>query len=287
MTILLALSAALGWGAADFFGGRARQRTPVFVVLAVSQLIGLAILVPVLVARGVPLPDNPRLLFACLAGLGVTLELRLVYMAISEGDALITAPVGALGAALAVLVGLIGGDRLDLTLAAGMLFALVGGGISAATPEHRGQARGQRPARRRALLCAGAATGLGVALASLHAAGRADPYWAAAIVDVSTFVPAALAGIAREGRALQRRLPGPVQLPALALAAAGGIGGDLAYASASRLGALSIVSALSSLYPLTTITLGVTLQGRRPRPSQLAGVGLALAGAALLGVATH
>ncbi len=287
MTILLAVTAALGWGAADYFGGSARRRTPVFVVLAVSQLMGLVVLVPVLVARGVPLPDNPRLLFAGLSGLGVTLELRLIYMAISEGDALITAPVGAFGAAFAVIAGLAGGDRLDLTLAAGMLLALIGGGISAATPRDRAQPGVRRPVRRRALLCVGAATGVGVALASLHAAGRADPYWAAAIVDFSTFVPAALAALAGQGRALPRRLPSRPQLPALVLSAVGGIGGDLAYASASRLGALSIVSALSSLYPLTTIALGVALQGRRPGAPQLAGVALALAGAALLGVATH
>ncbi len=287
MAVLLAVTASLGWSAADFFGGAGRRRTPVFVVLAISQLIGLGVMVPVLVARGVPLPADPRLLFACLAGLGVTLELRLVYLALSEGDALITAPVGALGAALAVIVGLVGGDQLDLMLAAGMALALVGGGVSAATPQRRGRTRARGRARGRSLICVGAATGVGIALASLHAAGRVDPYWATTIVDFSTFVPAAVAACAGSGRALPHRLPRPPQLAPLAIAAVGGVGGDLAFAAASGQGALSIVSALSSLYPLTTIALGVAFQRQRPGMRQLAGVAIALAGAALLGAATR
>jgi hypothetical protein len=61
------------------------------------------------------------------------------------------------------------------------------------------------------------------------------------------------------------------QLPKLAVVALGGAGGDLAYAVASG-GALSVVSAASSLYPLATIALGVALQGQRPTRVQLAGI---------------
>ena len=46
------------------------------------------------------------------------------------------------------------------------------------------------------------------------------------------------------------------QLRGLAFAAVAGVGGDLAYAAASKNGALSIVSAVSSLYPVTTVALG-------------------------------
>jgi uncharacterized membrane protein len=63
----------------------------------------------------------------------------------------------------------------------------------------------------------------------------------------------------------------------------GGVAGDLAYAAASRGGALSIVSALAALYPLTTVTLGIAIQGRRPSVLQGTGVVLALTGAGLLG----
>jgi drug/metabolite transporter (DMT)-like permease len=49
------------------------------------------------------------------------------------------------------------------------------------------------------------------------------------------------------------------RLPAVA-----GLGGDLAYATASKHGTLSILAAISSLYPITTITLGLLLKGTRP-----------------------
>ena len=86
--VLLALITALAWGASDFLGGAGRRDTPVFVVVAISQLISLVLLAPVLIAHWVAPPADPRLLFACLAGLGVTVELRLIYLAISRGDAL-------------------------------------------------------------------------------------------------------------------------------------------------------------------------------------------------------
>ena len=63
--------------------------------------------------------------------------------------------------------------------------------------------------------------------------------------------------------------------------------GDLAYAAASHPGALSIVSALSSLYPLTTIALSITIQQQRPTRRQTLGIVLALIGAALLGTASR
>jgi drug/metabolite transporter (DMT)-like permease len=282
MTIGLAVITALFWGASDFFGGLWRRDTPVFVVVAVSQLIGLALLAPIMIARGVAPPADPRVLLACLAGLGVTLELRLVYLAISRGDAFITAPVGALGSMLAVVVGLIGGDRLDPAIAVGLLCALLGGGVSAWRP----RASTVHSSPRRALsICLGAALGLGLMLSAFHAAGRLDPYWSTTLVTATTALPATLAALAGNGRSLRRRLPPMRRLPALGLIAVAGVIGDLAYAEASRHGALSVVSAISSLYPVSTIALGVAAQGQRTRPIQAAGIVLALAGAALLGAA--
>jgi drug/metabolite transporter (DMT)-like permease len=90
-----------------------------------------------------------------------------------------------------------------------------------------------------------------------------------------------------QGRAVLSRLPRRGQLPALGLGAIAGVAGDLAYAAASHRGALSVVSALSSLYPLATVALGITIQRRRPAQVQTLGIALALIGAALLGAASH
>ena len=286
MAILLAVVAAVGWGASDYFGGDAsRREVPVFVVVAFAELLGVVLLVPLLIARGLPPPTNPRLLLAAVAGVSVTVELSLIYRALGRGSAFITAPTGAGGAAAAVAVGLIGGDPLSFVAAIGLVCALIGGGISAWNSPTAGEP-GRLGAWRAAATCMGAAAAVGITLTTLHAAGRLDPYWATATMHLSTALSAGLAALVGGRRALRNLVPGRAQLPTLALVAAVGVGGDLAYASASRTGALSIVSAISSLYPVTTIVLGRLLQGQRARRIQLVGIVLALGGAALLGAAS-
>jgi drug/metabolite transporter (DMT)-like permease len=293
LAIVLALAASVGWGAADFFGGAASRRTSVFVIVAVTEAVGLVAITPVLIVRGAPSGLDPGLLLAAVAGLGVTIELSLIYVALSRGAGFITAPVGALGTAMAVVVGLLGGDPIDLALALGLLCAIVGGGLSAVTP---GDDDRSSSLRRTVAICLGAAAGVAIMLISLRAAGRADPYWATAIEHASTALSAGvLAALSFRGRrrraasalAGSSALPQRGQLPLIALAAVTGVGGDVAYASASRHGALSLVSSISSLYALTTIALGVVIQRRRAGPIQAVGVVLALSGAAVLGAAAH
>src|ERR1700751_3284125 len=118
--IWLAAVAVAGWAAADYFGGAPRGPAAVLVIVAVSELLGLCLFIPVLVVRGVPLPASPRLLLAAVAGAGVTIELGLIYLALSRGEGFITASVGALGAVVAATVGLITGDPLDTLVASGL-----------------------------------------------------------------------------------------------------------------------------------------------------------------------
>jgi drug/metabolite transporter (DMT)-like permease len=300
MAILLALAAATGWGASDYFGGDAARRdTPVFVVVAVANLLGLLLLVPLLVARGAPAGSNgPRLLLAAVAGLAVTVELSLVYRALSRGQAFITATTGALGTAMAVTIGLISGDPFDVLVGLGLICALLGGGISA-WHSPGAEVRGGPGPSETVAICLGAAAAVGTMLTALHAAGRMDPYWATAAEHASTGASAGVAAVVvarRPGHGIVPRrprlpthgiLPRRPQLPALALVAAVGVGGDLAYTGASHLGGLSVVSAIASLYPVTTIGLGRVLRHHRATRIQLIGIILALCGAAILGAATR
>jgi drug/metabolite transporter (DMT)-like permease len=278
--ILLAVATALGWGASDYFGGdSSRHETPVFVVLAIVQAAGLLILLPILVARGIAPPINDRLLLAAVAGAAVTVELGVVYAALSRGDTFIGAPTGALGAALAVVFGLIGGDPIGPALALGLICALLGGGISAwASPA--GSARAGWHAIASVLV---ASLAVGTMLVTLNGAGRIDPYWAITVEGLSTLVAAAAAAwFAQRGRP-PLRLPDRTRWPMFVLVGGLGVGGDLAYAAAARHGALSIISAISSLYPIPTIALGRVLRGQRATVLQLVGAALALTGAAVLG----
>jgi drug/metabolite transporter (DMT)-like permease len=287
LVILLATVTAIGWGASDYFGGETSRRLPVFTVVAVTELAGAAIMVPVLAVHGISPPPQPGLALAAAAGVAVTIELSLIYRALGSGHAYITAPVGALGAAIAASVGLASGDPLSLIIIAGLALALLGSGISSWTSPAR--ATKGTPALTVAI-CLASAASVATALACLHAAGRIDPYWATFTEHASTALSAGLIAIARErklpGRA-RPSLPGRQHLPGLAVIALAGLGGDFAYATASEHGTLSIVAAVSSLYPITTIALALLLKGTRPARTQLVGITLALLGAALLSTAAR
>jgi drug/metabolite transporter (DMT)-like permease len=279
----LGLVAAVGWGTADYFGGDAsRDDTPPLGVLAVAELLSVVLFLPALIARGVPAALSPKLLLAALAGLAVTVELRLIYRALSRGQAFITAPTGALGTAAAVVVGLIGGESVGGALGVGLACALVGGGISAWS----GEAGDGASLRRNAAVCLGAAAAVGTMLTALHAAGGLDPYWATATEHVSTCLSAGLGAWMGSRRASYDPLPRRGQLPMLAVIGIAGAGGDLAYVGASHHGALSIVAAIASLYPVTTIALGRLLRGHRATRIQLLGIVLALTGASVIGAAS-
>ncbi len=281
--IALSVVAALGWGASDYFGGAVRRRTPVLLIVCLAELAGLVALAPVLVARGALPPADPRLWLAALAGATVTLELALVYAALARGEAFITAPVGALGAAVAVLVGLVGGDHLDLAIALGLALALAGATVTAWTSPDRGD---RAHLLRTAWVCAAAAAAVGTTLSTLHAAGRLDPYWATGVEHASTAITAGAVVLVRRWGTLRASLDLRRQSGGIALIAMSGVTGDLAYAIASQRGALSVVSAIGSLYPLMTVGLGVFAQGRRATVLQGLGIAVALTGAVVLGAAT-
>lgn len=290
LVILLAVVVAIGWGASDYFGGDTSGRDlPVFTTVALAELIGLALLIPVLAAHGTLPPADPGLALAAVAGVAVTVELSLIYRALGNGQAFITAPVGALGAVIAVSAGLIGGDPLSLTIAAGLVLALAGGGISSWTSPGKS---GNRAPLRTAAICVTAAASVATALTCLHAAGRIDPYWAAFAEHAGTALSAGLIALARERRPHRQSPPiqprrsgrmGHRQFVGLGIIAVAGLSGDLAYTIASQHGSLSILAAISSLYPVATIALALLLKGTRPTRTQLAGITVALLGTAVLG----
>ena len=284
--VVLAVVAGIGWGASDYVGGDAsRTKVPVFMIVGVAELIGVALLTPVLVARGTLPVLEPQMLLAAVAGLAVTVELGLIYRALSRGEAFSTAPVGALGTVLAVTVGIVGGDRVGAQIAIGLTCAIVGGAVSAWSSPSTAD-RGPGATWRAIASCVAAAAAVALMLSCLHAAARVNPLWATAIVHVSTGLSALVAARISARRPWRSMLPPRAVLPRLGLIAVSGTGGDVAYVVASHHGALSIVAAISSLYPVTTIVLGVLLQGRRMTAVQLAAIAVGLGGAALLGVAT-
>jgi drug/metabolite transporter (DMT)-like permease len=118
------------------------------------------------------------------------------------------------------------------------------------------------------------ALGFGAFYVAMDAASEGEIPWAlmvARLTAVSVFLLAAL--FARSGLAMRR-----ADIPMLVAIGILVIAGDAMYATASTHGLLSVVAALSTLYPIVTIALARSFLGERVERLQRAGVAICLCG---------
>src|SRR4051812_7685140 len=153
MSLYFALPGALSYGLADFAGGLATRRAPVFVVTAVVQVAGLVALLPAVPLAGGTL-SWAAVGWGVLAAAGGTGGLLLYLRALAVGPMGVVAPLSAVvGAGLPLLVGVLGGERPGPVTVLGVAVALVaivlattgtgGGGGGPGRPPPRGGARGR------------------------------------------------------------------------------------------------------------------------------------------------
>jgi uncharacterized membrane protein len=276
VAVVLALASAVVYGAADFLGGLASRKTSVFGVVALSQLVGLAALLALLPWLGGPVGADD-LAWGAAAGLAGAAGLVLFFRTLARGVMSVIAPVTAVtAAAVPVLVGLLGGDRIGPWAAAGIILALAAvvlvsaeGGLSAL--------RTARPATLAPALAAGSAFGLFFVLLDRTSGDSGlTPLVTARLASVGLVVVLALA--ARQSVRVTR--------PALPLVAFSGVGDMTANAlfllATQADGQLAITGVLASLYPVSTVVLAQLLLRERLVGAQMAGLGTAVAAVVLI-----
>jgi drug/metabolite transporter (DMT)-like permease len=276
VAVVLALTSAAVYGAADFLGGLASRKTSVFGVVALSQVVGLAALLALLPWLGGPV-DGTDLAWGVAAGVAGASGLVLFFRTLARGVMSVIAPVTAVtSAAVPVLVGLLGGNRIGLWAAAGIALALAAvvlvsaeGGMSAL--------RAARPASLAPALAAGTAFGFFfVLLDRTSEEAGVTPLVAARMASVALVVVLALA--TRQSLRVTR--------PALPLVALSGVGDMTANAlfllATQQEGQLAITGVLASLYPVSTVMLAQVLLRERLAGAQVAGLGTAVAAIVLI-----
>jgi drug/metabolite transporter (DMT)-like permease len=270
--IALALGASLSWGFADFFGPLKGRTFGALRVLVYVQLGGLVTIAALVAIRGRG-PTDAAVLLAIPAALSGTLGLYAYYRGMAVGAMSIVAPIAGISAVVPLTVGFLSGDRPSTWQVLGMACAL--GGVFLASRE---------PGRTGSRLAAGvglallAALGFGGYFPPMHAAGDADFWWASLIFRMtSTSVIFAAVAVVRPALGIP-----PIQLPVLWLIGIGDMLGNLFFAAASSSGLVSITSVLASLYPIVTVILARIILRERVARSQEAGIGLTLAGVALI-----
>ena len=282
MSALLALLSSVLWGFSDFLGGTASRRLPVPTVLGLSQLTGLVLLTLLAAATGALDTDTAYVVPAAIAGGVGVLALGMFFRALSIGTMGVVAPVAALGVAVPVVVGLLRGEQPSAWQAAGIVVATVGV-VLASGPELSGEGRGGTQAL---LLAVGAAVGFGVVMLFVAEGSEGDDSGAVVMTLVTMRVTSVIMLTAlllvtarRRGWGLQ---VGRKDLPLLAVIGIADAAANGTYAIASRSSLVSVAAVLASLYPVVTALLAYRVHGERLRRVQWAGVGVSLAGVALL-----
>ncbi|WP_299536952.1 DMT family transporter [uncultured Streptomyces sp.] len=285
MTPLFALATSFLWGLADFGGGLLSRKTPALTVVIVSQSLAAVVLGAVVAVTGAWSEADARLWFAVAAGVVGPVAMLSFYKALALGPMGVISPLGSLGVAVPLAVGVALGERPGPVQCAGIGVAVLGV-VLAGGPELRGA-----PVRRQAvLLTLVAAAGFGavmalIAEASTTVTGLFLALFVQRVTNIAVGGSALLASVRRGGRALPdegARSAVVAALPALAFVGLADVAANGTYALAARTGPVAVAAVLASLYPVVTALAARVTLGERLRGVQAAGAGLALMGTVLL-----
>jgi uncharacterized membrane protein len=284
MTELLALASAVLYGAADFFGGITARRANTLATVFVSQLAGLVLLLLVLPFLPVATIRTRDCLWGVVAGFTGGIGVALLYRALAVGTMAVVAPITAVCAAIIpVLFAFSTGERLRPLTIVGITLAFIA--IALVSQPRMENTRGQSTARRSfppgLLLALLAGVAVGIFFLSLARTSTDAGMWPLIVARITSVVLFGFFALAA-GRTV--RMSGAATTTAIA----GGILDMLAnafYMLAARMGPLSIVVTLASLYPASTVILARVVLGERLGIAQAAGIACAL-GAVVLIVGT-
>ncbi len=271
-----------------------------------SQLIGFWATALILLGSGETAPATASPFWAAGAGLCGIIGLGAFYMALARGTMGLIAPLAALiGAGLPAIVSVIAGETLGPLRIAGIVIALLAV-VLISIPGGEASETDRIAARidvRDAPLVV--MSGLGFAGFYLFldraAAAGGDIWWSLLVVRATGLVVVlavfalalrrAGAGTLR-GRAsgilgvARLRLMSTSLLtaaPLFVLAGLGDLGGNAFFVLANERDALAVAVVLSSLYPVVTTLLAALFLRERLRAWQMLGIGLAVAGVAMIG----
>lgn len=275
--VVLALLSGLAYGVSDYVGGRAsRHRSPLVITLTAEVCLTVVIVIVVPLVEG-PFPDDARVWWGTIGGLGGTLGVLGLYRALSSGSMTVVAPItGVVAAVLPIGVGLALGERPGPAVGIGVAIALVAvalvGGIVGAL--HQPLATGV------VMTAIGVGALFGLLFVAFSRTGETGlwPLLTARAGSLPLLV--AFYAFARH-----RELADPVDrgalVPGLTIGVLISVANGL-YLVSTREGLLAVVAVLVSLYPAATVGLAMAIDHERVTRWQVLGMGLAAVGVALI-----
>ncbi|MFM6974834.1 MAG: EamA family transporter [Agromyces sp.] len=294
LAIVFALIAALGYGVSDFYGAMATKKIGVVPATLASYSSGVVLIGLIsLIVPGAWSVDT--VLVGAIAGVAVALGFIGFYAAIARGPVSVLAPlIAVLYAAVPVGWAVARGEQLPTLAWAGVATGVIAVLALSIPPKGGAESDAERAAERAAGLRAGptpvalalgvlAAIGMGGASVALDYAPKDSGLTSALIESVVAVLVLALmfAFVPRpEKGSIDYRAVGVALASGLLLAIGNGL-----FVLALQQGSLALVGVLVSLYPLATIVLARVVLKEHISRVQLAGIGLAVVAAILMGLA--
>jgi len=290
MSVVLALGAAVVFGSADFLGGLASRRRTALAVALLSQLAGLVALVAVLPFLG-PATVTPRDLgLGALGGLFGSTGVVLLFRSLARGPMSVVAPTAALSASVVpILAGLLLGERLGVPALVGIAVALAAVLLITREGPAEDPLLGDAPVatdRAAALRVAGTALLAGALFGQffvcLHGTGDDAGLYPLLGARLAS-VPLLAVLLATKGGGVRGALQGR-GLGTIVISGVLDMTANVLYLLALRHGLLAVVSAVTGLYPASTVLLAQTVLDERMRRTQVAGLAVAAMAAVLVAV---
>ena len=272
--VVLGLGSSVSWGTSDFFGGVLSRRAPLLGVMAITQLIGVLIALPLYLWHGEPALASSDIAWSVLSGAFGVIGLGCLYHGLAVGRMGVVAPVaGVLVAGIPVTYGLATQGALPGIVLAGIGLAIASVIIISRVPAEAAD----RPSGFVWGLAAGLTLGaLTIAVAQLTRGAVFGPL----IVIRSTEALVGATAIVLTRRAW--RVPRDLWRGALAVGLFD-MTGTAAYLAAIQIGPLAVAAVLSALYPAMTVLLAAAVL--HERLTRLHALGLVAAGLAVVLIA--
>jgi drug/metabolite transporter (DMT)-like permease len=273
--MVLALTAALAYGASDFVGGLGSRHNSPWGVVLIGQSAGAALMF----ACGLAAPGDSRatdFAWALLAGVGSATGCIFLYRGLARGRMGVVAPLSAVGAGLLpVLVGVGLGERLTGLTCLGVLVALPG--IWLVSRESTASFAGSRGA-----LADGAAAGAGFGVLFI-ALGQVSDNAGFMPLAANQLCGAALTVVVCAALGKDCR-PRAGVLPWGGASGALGAVGTVTFLLSAHATDLGVAAVLASFYPAVTVLLASVGLGERLGAGQRLGIGICTLAVATLAI---
>jgi drug/metabolite transporter (DMT)-like permease len=277
MSLVVGLIVAASFGSGDFLGGLASRHARTVAVLATAQLCALLGAVVVASVAGGD-PTGKDLALGAIAGILNVAALGCLYQGLAIGQAGLVAPVAAvLGAVIPVGWGLATGERPPAEAVAGVVLAIVAGGLISLERDEPGDSSGSRVAL---LLAIAAGIGFGASFICYGNTSDGSEFWPVLAGRVGAVAGVMIVVVATRTSLAMARTPRWQAVVAGAL----DVLATTLLLVAIREGLFATVAPVAALAPAFTVGNAWWYLRERPSFVQTSGLVLALGGLVLIAV---